>query len=99
MAEPGGPGINAEGTSPSAPPKAEKPQQKPEQLTREQKEQRWNQLRTEISQEPRNLGHELDPSILETAVALNALEINAVLAFEGLTNWAAPANWVHIGAK
>jgi hypothetical protein len=65
----------------------------------EVKQQRWQKLTTEFRQMTDRLGKGIDDGILETVVALNALDINTWQSCEGHIDWGIDAPYVDIEAK
>lgn len=62
------------------------------------REQRWQQLVQHFERVIDRLGKPIDPGILETVVALNALHIHTTASCEGHLHWGTGAPWVDIAA-
>ncbi|MBI2028873.1 hypothetical protein HYT02_00450 [Candidatus Gottesmanbacteria bacterium] len=61
---------------------------------RQQKEQMWLQMKTELSQVTDGLGEGIDKGIMETVIAFNAFGIETRQSCEGHPDWGTMAPWI-----
>lgn len=64
-----------------------------------QRKQCWQEITDKVSRITDKLGKPVDPGILETIVALNALSIPTTASCEGHVDWGTGAPWVDIASN